>query len=73
MKVSGWYESEYGASFFDYERATLKAIAVDMLDDFHSDCVGVDVDANDEHGNDVSSKLMTLLMLLDNNTIKGDD
>lgn len=73
MKVSGWYESEYGASFFDYERATLAEIAVDMIDDFRSDCVGVDVVAEDDEGNDVSSKLMTLLMLLDNNTIKGDN
>ena len=61
MKVSGWYESEYGASFFDYKGHTLADIAKDMLKEYRDDCVGVDVVAEDGDGNDVSIKLMNLL------------
>tara|TARA_R100001129_G_C5215681_1_gene218042 strand:- start:254 stop:460 length:207 start_codon:yes stop_codon:yes gene_type:complete len=61
MKVSGWYESEYGVSFFDYEDQTLSEIAKAMIEEYHDDCIGVDIDANDDAGNDVSAKLANLL------------
>tara|TARA_R100001230_G_C5580191_1_gene99372 strand:- start:461 stop:655 length:195 start_codon:yes stop_codon:yes gene_type:complete len=61
MKVSGWYESDYGVSFFDYEADTLKQIAKEMLQEFHDDCVGVDLEAIDQDSKDVSKDLATLL------------
>ena len=67
MKVSGWYESEYGASFFDYEGQTLQDIAKAMIEEYHSDCIGVDIDADDDEGNDVSAKLADLLMANEGN------
>ena len=61
MKVSGWYESDYGASFFDYEADTLEQIAKEMLEEFHDDCVGVDLEAIDQDNKDVSKELAALL------------
>lgn len=57
MRVSGWYESARGESFFAYEGQSLKYIAKFMLAEFHDDCVGVDIEAHDDEGNDVSAKL----------------
>ena len=67
MKVSGWYEAEQGASFFDYEGQTLQDIAKAMIEEYHDDCVGVDVVAEDGDGNDVSSKLEDLLIANEGN------
>ena len=61
MKVSGWYESDYGVSFFDYKADTLEQIAKDMLEEFHDDCVGVDLEAIDQDNKDVSKELAALL------------
>jgi len=63
MRISGWYESEHGASFFDYEGRTLSEIAKAMIEEYHDDCIGVDIDANDDEGHDVSTKLADLLVV----------
>ena len=63
MGISGIYESDYGVSFFDCDSDNVETAAKELIEEFGQDCVGVDIEATDSNGADVSHVLFLALRL----------
>ena len=57
-QISGWFEGSNGGEYFEMRGESLTTIALAMIKEFGEDEVcGVDIEAEDVHGDDVSQEL----------------
>lgn len=57
-EISGWFEGSNGGEYFEMEGESLRTIALGMIKEFGADEVcGVDVEATNDEGDDVSQAL----------------
>ena len=64
-QISGWFEGTNGGEYFEMRGESLRTIALAMIKEFGEDEVcGVDIEAEDVHGDDVSQELYHWLNLV---------
>lgn len=64
-QISGWFEGSNGGEYFEMRGESLTTIALAMIKEFGEDEVcGVDIEAEDVHGDDVSQELYHWLNLV---------
>ena len=57
-EINGWFEGSNGGEYFEMRGESLRTIALAMIKEFGEDEVcGVDIEAEDIHGDDVSQAL----------------
>ncbi len=57
-EISGWFEGSNGGEYFEISGESLRTIALGMIKEFGADEVcGVDIEAEDVYGDDVSQAL----------------